>query len=160
MNAMSDLLRCVCDVKLAGDSEFFRLSDAKTIAWLDCKLRKLMHFMERHAEESVRALDEVALRLYCINILSEWVSDAWIAWLKRLHNVQEDAALERAINAVPDAYMGAGSAEKNTSAAINEQTNRAKKMEEGRRKSNIEKNAKAAKGTKSLLSFFGGGAKR
>ena len=166
MNAISELLRCVCDVKRAGDREFFRLSDAKTIAWLDCKLRKLMCFMEQHAEESVRALDEPALRLYCINILGEWIGDAWIAWLKRLHNIQEDAALERALNAVPDAYVGGGgggggggysSAEKTSAAAKNDQANRAKKMEEGRRKSNIEKNAKAAKGTKSLLSFFGGG---
>ena len=163
MNAISELLQCVCDVKRAGDREFFRLSDAKTIAWLDCKLRKLMCFMEQHAEESVRALDEPALRLYCINILGEWIGDAWIAWLKRLHNIQEDAALERALNAVPDAYVGGGggggysSAEKTSAAAKNDQANRAKKMEEGRRKSNIEKNAKAAKGTKSLLSFFGGG---
>ena len=32
-------LHCICDVRKIGDNEFFKLSNVKTVAWIDCKVR-------------------------------------------------------------------------------------------------------------------------
>jgi len=44
-----------------------------------------MQYFTNNGEEAVRSLDNDMLRLYCMNIIGEWVGSEWISWLKKLY---------------------------------------------------------------------------
>jgi len=91
--------------------------------------------------------------LYCINIMGEWVAPEWTAWLKTLHKL-EDPAVAKLVDAAATKMDEEFRATDRAAKPAKPEKTGQQKMEEGRLKSKLEKNAKAAKGTKSIMSFF------
>ena len=154
LGALRSAARCACDVKSVGGTEYYRLNDVRVVSWLDCKLRRLISYFGAHGEEAVRSLGADVLRLYCINILGEWVGSEWTAWLKALHGLEDPAVAKQVAAAVSTMDDEDRARVRPAGKPADDARTHMQKVEEGRLKSKLEKNAKAARGSKSIMSFF------
>ncbi|EIE24959.1 hypothetical protein COCSUDRAFT_83651 [Coccomyxa subellipsoidea C-169] len=79
---MQGSFACLCDVKESGGNVYYRLNNAKVLAWLRCKLRRLRGAL-LDSSANFAAMDDTLLTSYAVGLLGEYLSEAW---LQRLCN--------------------------------------------------------------------------
>ena len=157
--AAAPALASVCAVQVSGPDKFYRLDDARTLAWLACKAERLQATLlsgEAGGGGSFTALGESGVRSYAVELLGEYLSRAWLARLQEhlgcppsgpgTEGMPARTAADQAHHAEGD---DGGAASKKLKLSKTEQMNASRAV------NLAAKNAKAAAGTKSLASFFG-----
>jgi ribonuclease H2 subunit B len=156
-------LPCVCAVQTVGDERYYRLDDARTLAWLSLKASNLAAVLRDGgaAGAAFEALSQEELLSYSVELLGEYVVAPWLAQLRSKLQLPERCAAPAPAEAsmlpqaAPTQQHHEGPAE-----AKKAKLSSAAKAAQTRVESNTKANAKAAQGTASLASFFGGGAKK
>jgi hypothetical protein len=152
-------LASVCVVQRSGADEFYRLDDARALAWLAVKAERLLAVLmsgEGGGGGTFAALGESGVRSYAVELLGEYLPRAWLARLQAhlgcspsgpgAGGAPSRPSAEHAHFAEPDA----------AAAAKKPKLTKTEAQNASRAVSIATKNAKAAAGTKSLASFFGG----
>ena len=167
-------LALVCETKTAGSFTYFRLCDRRALAYLACKARKgAQRLLENQgAKACVEGIGEPERLSYAVEILAEFLPATWAA---RLRTVLKDEMGEAApahqgkapipaadLPPVRDGYGAGGRPSADGKGESAEE--RRKRMEKLKRaavsaQAKADKARKLAKGTASITSFFGGGAK-
>ena len=149
-------LASVCAVQRSGPDEFYRLDDARALAWLACKAERLQATLlsgEAGGGATFSALGESGVRSYAVELLGEYLPRAWLARLQAHLGCSPsgpgpDGPSARAA-AEPAHFADAERPAKKPALTKTEVQNASRAV------SIAAKNAKAAAGTKSLASFFG-----
>lgn len=137
----------------SGADQFFRLDDARALAWLAAKAERLVVTLlagEAGGGGTFSALGESGVRSYCVELLGEYLSRAWLARLQAHLGcapsgpAQEGAPARQAVEQ-----------EAQEAAPKKPKVTKTEAQNASRAVSLASKNAKAAAGTKSLASFFG-----
>jgi hypothetical protein len=155
-------LPCVCAVSRAGGDDYYRLDDARALAWLAAKARALADALRAGTgggAGAFAALGDAALNGYAVELLGEYVSRDWRTRLAAHLGCEASApgpVVEGGGGGAPAGWEPhAGEA----NAAKKPKLSQAEKQSAARAVSLAAKNAKAATGTRSLASFFGGKSK-
>lgn len=155
--AAEKALPAVCSVQQVGEELFFRLDDARLLAWLTLKVDAVMTALRAGAAAGLafEALDDAALRAYAVDLLSEYLTPGHLARLRTHLGCEATAPTEHA--GAPAGVHAVAQMEEQDGKRLRPAPpmSTAAKQAASRAANIKEKNAKAAKGTVSLASFFG-----
>ncbi|KAK9817138.1 hypothetical protein WJX72_010129 [[Myrmecia] bisecta] len=147
-----DQLACLCDVKEAGGDQYYRLSQARVLGWLCCKVRQTVAAL-RESGSSYDSMDEPSLQAYAVGLLGEYLSDSW---QKRLSDVYQicTAANEENVHTQPHAAHSnfGGPPEKRQKLDPKEFAKR--RLAEKKAEEKAAKLVKQAAGMRKMTSFF------
>lgn len=147
-------LPSICDVKESSGDSYFRLNDDRVIAWLEIKLKVTEEALEEGGV--LGGLDDHGRKAYCLGFLGDYLDDKWITRVsERLKINQSDLSNVGVTRPPPpsstDVVDDVGKKPKVDVPKVDPKAAAKKKQEENK----AAKAAEAAKGTKSITSFFG-----
>lgn len=138
----------VCDVQHSAGTSYFRLSDARLLAWLALKSRALSAaLLAGESAASFAAYGEKAMTAYAVGLLGEWLPPPWLARLQTHLGVESGG--EGTVPAPPLPSMMA-----DTPALKKAKLSKAEEANARAKERMKATNTKAAAGTKGLASFF------
>jgi len=98
-------LPCICDVKAAGDQRYFRFSQERARAWLQCKVAQTCAVLTA-ATPSPLPPGEAAAQVYAAGLLCEYLPQPWASEVMRSAQGAEEAQPNAAF--VPSKVRGKG----------------------------------------------------
>ena len=158
LRGSADSLGAICDVRDVCDDKFYRLSQSKLKKWLGRKLERIAEKGGSHIA------DPRAKKMYAIGLLSEYLPDCVFSELIEDHGfVKTDIYPKKRKKAAWEnqAVNGERGGDEVLAGPVTVDPAQVKKMrakQKEKRKKEEEKKEKlkkAARGTKSILSFFG-----
>jgi hypothetical protein len=152
-------LASVCVVQRSGADEFYRLDDARALAWLAVKAERLLAVLmsgEGGGGGTFAALGESGVRSYAVELLGEYLPRAWLARLQAHLGCSPSGPGADGAPSRPSAEHAHFAEAGDAAAAKKPKLTKTEAQNASRAVSIATKNAKAAAGTKSLASFFGG----
>jgi len=69
-------MQCICDSKQVGEQYFYRLNDARVLAWLGLKADQTKAALVEQAS-GFAGMDPMGLTAYAVGILGEYLSPEW-----------------------------------------------------------------------------------
>lgn len=179
--AAAAALPLICDVKEVGGDAYYRLSDARALAWARCKLRQTLAALRAGAPGSVAGLADDDARAYALGFMAEYLSAPRLAQLAASCGLSPAGVAGSATPASraapsPGAALspyggGAGGAAspfdddaqqrdggKARARPLDPRELARRKQEEGRAAAAAARLAKEAQGTKKISSFFAAAA--
>ncbi|KAL4537198.1 hypothetical protein Ndes2437B_g08347 [Nannochloris sp. 'desiccata'] len=69
-------MQCICDSKQVGDQYYYRLNDARVLAWLGLKADQTKAALVEQAA-GFAGMDHMGLTAYAVGILGEYLSPEW-----------------------------------------------------------------------------------
>lgn len=152
-------LECICDAKEAGGARYYRLNEAKALAWLRLKVEKTKAALIASSPQ-FGSLEDTALTVYAAGILGEYMTKDWSAKLATALNLpSEMQAGGDGIKALapqgynPDLIMPSQDREAKKPRLDPAAAAKAKALE-ARQAAKAAKLAKEAAGMRKLSSFF------
>lgn len=164
-------LPCVCSVRLVGGDAFYRLDEARLVAWLGLKAAAAGRALRTQpcGAASYDGLDDASLLAYSLDLLGEYVAPHWVQRARRAEGLPpaaggaEPGAAAGAAGwgaaAAPAAAAAAAGDDDGPRAAKKAKPSAAEQRAAKARETQAAKNAKAAAGSRPLASFFSPPAK-
>eukprot|EP00887_Chlorella_sp_A99_P003218 scaffold9.g3218.t1 len=103
----SSALECVCDWKEAGGQRYYRLSEARALAWLRCKVGAAAAALRTTHAPAFEGMDDAALSAYAAGLMGEYLSRAW---RDRLAQARPEAGGVRALGLPSEEQAAAAAA--------------------------------------------------
>ena len=150
----------VCDVKVAGGEQYFRFNPERALAWMVLKVSSTRDGLLA-LDPGYGRMDATALNAYAVGIVGEYVSAEWLAKVSAKVGVSVEEA--KGAPAKVEAFVQSHAAPTHDGPGSAKDTGRqgpAKKAKtQGDGLTAKQRDLKkGAKGTQSLLGFFGAGA--
>jgi len=157
--AAAAALPSVCATQVVGEEWYYRLEDERLLAWLRLKVQALAASLATGATAGAafEALDGASRTAYACELLGEYLAQAV---LERLRAHLGVAAIAHAPVEAPLPHFVEADERGGAPPEKKAKLSAAAKASASRTANNQVKNAKAAEGSRSLASFFGGKPKQ
>lgn len=158
--ANHDQLRCLCDAKEAGGQRYYRLNEAKVLAWLKIKVNQAKTALTATAAGFAQ-MEDSGLTVYAAGLVGEYLSSEWSAKLEGALGLPKegDAGAATSGPAPPPPYDGYELPDQAKKARFDPKEAARAKAAVARAEARAAKAKKEAAGMRKLSSFFAPKAK-